>query len=68
MAEDLGAIASTPSGHPSTAQPSSFAPAFDPDDTLPSPEEGAMGVIGDAALGGPSGGNNPAQPGSTQVP
>lgn len=41
---DLGAIASTPSGHPTAFNGGTFA-GVDPDETLEPAEAGAMGVI-----------------------
>ncbi len=57
--EAITAIASEPSPHGDSTVGGMFAPKQDPDDSLPSAEEGAMGVIGLASFGGPAGGNAP---------
>ena len=66
MAEDLGALASQPSGFPTAQQAGLFVPPQVIEDRLPAPDQGAAGVV--PGMIEPSGGHNPATPGAMTMP
>jgi len=68
-ASSLAGIASEHSGVTTTMAGGAVFPGNYPPDfaDLPTPDDAANGAIGNPLLAGPSGGHNPATPGSTSV-